>query len=320
MELNQHLIALTAGFLLDKLLGDPVWLPHPVIAYGKAVSWCDKSLNKGTHKVFNGAVTALSLILVSGLFFVFLLHYTYQINVFLGVGIESLFVFFGLAGKTLIKEGKAVFTKVEESLDAGRKQVARIVGRDTSQLNREQICAATLETMAENLSDGVIAPLFWYALGGVPAMMTYKMVNTLDSMIGYKNDKYLKFGRFAARVDDVANFIPARITALLMAIVNLSKRALVFILKYGRAHTSPNAGYPEAALAGILNVRFGGTHIYFGKEVKKPYIGEHQRPFTLKDINKTVRTNLLSEIVMTGIIIIMIYKGFCPFIHFINHH
>ncbi len=320
MELNPHFIALLAGFLLDKLLGDPAWLPHPIIVYGKAVAWFDRKLNRGNNKIIKGALAALILVIASGLFFLFLIYFTYKLNFYLGLGVEALFIFYGLAGMTLIKEGKAVFSKLEIGLDAGRKQVARIVGRDTSQLNREQVCAATLETMAENLSDGVIAPLFWYALGGVPAMMTYKMVNTLDSMIGYKSEKYLLFGRFAARLDDVLNFIPARLTAFFMALVNLNYRAFIFIFKYGRAHTSPNAGYPEAALAGILNVRFGGTHIYFGKEVKKPYIGEHQRPFTQKDINTTIKTNLLSELFMTGIIILLIYKGLCPVFNFINHH
>ena len=174
----------------------------------------------------------------------------------------------------------------KEGLEAGRKQLSRIVGRDTSQLNAQQIRIAVFETMSENLSDGVIAPLFFYAIGGVPAMMVYKMINTLDSMIGYRNDKYEQFGKFAARLDDVANFIPARITALLMVIVTVNYRGLQFVFKYGNRHKSPNSGYPESALAGILDCRFGGPNVYHGKWVDKPFIGENDRIIESGEIKK----------------------------------
>ena len=150
-----------------------------------------------------------------------------------------------------------VFEAVDRSLDEGRRQVGRIVGRDTSALSAQEVRTAALETLAENLSDGVIAPLFWYAVLGVPGMMAYKMVNTLDSMIGYRNERYRQFGCIAARIDDVANYIPARLTALLMIIVSGRLSLFRFVGKYGSRHASPNSGYPEAALAGILNCRFG---------------------------------------------------------------
>jgi adenosylcobinamide-phosphate synthase len=197
-----------------------------------------------------------------------------------------------VANKTLIKEGKAVFDVLEnQGLEAGRKQLSRIVGRDTSQLSAQQIRKAALETMAENLSDGVVAPVFWFALLGIPGMMAYKMTNTLDSMIGYKNERYLYFGRVAAYVDDVLNYIPARITALLMVLLSLSWRGLRYIVKFGRKHSSPNAGYPEAALAGILNVQFGGPNYYHGQYVDKPYIGEQERSLIFDDIKITSRVN-----------------------------
>ena len=184
-----------------------------------------------------------------------------------------------------------VFEAVDESLEKGRTQVGRIVGRDTSELSAQEIRTAALETLAENLSDGVVAPLFWCALFGVPGMLAYKMVNTLDSMIGYRNERYREFGCFAARLDDVANWIPARITALLMAVVapkmdsqgrkmKSFRELLRFVRRHGSQHLSPNSGYPEAALAGILNCRFGGPHNYFGEEVYKPYIGEIHKDFT----------------------------------------
>lgn len=306
-QITAHLLALVIGFLLDKLLGDPSWLPHPIVAFGKSISFFTDKLNHEKHRFLKGAFTAVFLIiLVFTLFFV-LLKYSYQLSMWCGIAIESLVVFFGLAGTTLIKEGKAVFVALGENLDAGRKQVSRIVGRDTTWLSAEEIKAATLETLAENLSDGVIAPLFWFALLGAPGMMAYKMVNTLDSMIGYKNEKYRWFGCTAARIDDVCNFIPARITALLIALCGWCKRSFSFIFKFGKAHSSPNAGYPEAALAGVLNVQFGGAHIYFGEWVSKPLIGENKRIFTTHDLQKTIQIIALSEALFVLSIILTHY-------------
>ena len=308
-----HIIALWTGFLLDKLLGDPMWLPHPIVAFGKSISFFTKWLNHGKKRVLKGAVTALFLI--SGTFIVFfiLLKLSFLISPVLGVALEALFVFFGLAGTTLIKEGRAVFRALDHSLEAARKQVGRIVGRDTDNLSATEIKAATLETLAENLSDGVIAPLFWFAVAGIPGMMAYKMVNTLDSMIGYKNEKYLLFGRVAARIDDLANFIPARITAFLMAICSGSTRAFRFIFKYGNAHSSPNAGYPEAALAGVLNATFGGAHLYFGEWVVKPTIGETKRDFTKNDLINTIKILRLTELVFV-ILVTLLFSALIVFI------
>lgn len=195
-----------------------------------------------------------------------------------------------------------VFEAVDRSLDEGRKQVARIVGRDTSALSAQEVRTAALETLAENLSDGVIAPLFWYAVLGVPGMMAYKMVNTLDSMIGYRNERYRQFGCIAARIDDVANYIPARLTALLMILVSRRFSLLRFVGKYGSRHASPNSGYPEAALAGILNCRFGGPHYYFGEEVWKPFIGNNERALTTEDMKKAVCVNRQAEVLMVVLV------------------
>jgi len=195
-----------------------------------------------------------------------------------------------------------VFEAVDRSLDEGRKQVARIVGRDTSALSAQEVRTAALETLAENLSDGVIAPLFWYAVLGVPGMMAYKMVNTLDSMIGYRNERYRQFGCIAARIDDVANYIPARLTALLMILVSGRFSLFRFVGKYGSRHASPNSGYPEAALAGILNCRFGGPHYYFGEEVWKPFIGNNERALTTEDMKKAVCVNRQAEVLMVVLV------------------
>ena len=186
----------------------------------------------------------------------------------------------------------------DASLEAGRKQVARIVGRDTSSLTDQEVRTAALETLAENLSDGVIAPLFWYFLLGVPGMLAYKMVNTLDSMIGYRNARYKDFGCWAARMDDVANYLPARLTSLLMILVSGRWSLLKFVAHYGQMHASPNSGYPEAALAGILNCRFGGPHDYFGETVYKPFIGDNPRPLDSRDMRVAIRVNRGAELLM----------------------
>ncbi len=295
--MGYHMAALWAGFLLDKLLGDPLWFPHPVVAFGKAIVFFDRKLNGGKYRLAKGVAVAVSLVAATSAFFFFLMFFAYRISPLFAVVIEAVFVFFGLAGTTLVKEGKAVFQMLGKGLEEGRKQVGRIVGRDTQSLSKNEIQAATLETLAENLSDGVIAPLFWFAVAGIPGMMAYKMVNTLDSMIGYKNDRYIHFGRFAARLDDVANFIPARLTAFLMALCSGSSRAFRFIFKYGKEHSSPNAGYPEAALAGALDVTFGGAHLYFGEWVPKPVIGETERDFNANDLKYTVKIVRRTEFV-----------------------
>ena len=341
------LLPLFAGWVLDCLLGDPSWLPHPVVGFGKMIDFGEHRLNKGRHRRLKGAVLAVGLILavffathllrrllhalpapiggVSGEMLLGGASGEMLLGEVSGVGLllfDTLVVFFCLAGTTLIREVRAVFEAVDRSLDEGRRQVARIVGRDTSELSAQEVRTAALETLAENLSDGVIAPLFWFALLGTPGMLAYKMVNTLDSMIGYRTERYRRFGTVAARIDDVANYIPARLTALLMILSSfllprssflaprssllappsslLAPRSslFTFVRHYGRNHASPNSGWPEAALAGILNCRFGGPHYYFGQLFPKPYIGDNDRPLTTDDMKLAVRVNRTAEVLM----------------------
>ena len=295
----EHLIVilpLVAAWLLDRLLGDPVWLPHPVVAFGRTISCGEHVWNKGRGRF--AKCMMMTLLLVSSTYLltrVLLQGASLYVSPWLKTGLETLLIFYCLAGTTLVREVREVFHALDRSLDEGRRQVARIVGRDTQALSAHEVRTAALETLAENLSDGVIAPLFWYALLGVPGMMMYKMINTLDSMIGYRNERYRRFGCFAARLDDVANYIPARLTALLMVIVSGRPGLLKFVLRYGGEHASPNSGYPEAALAGILNCRFGGPHDYFGQEVWKPYIGSNDRPLNTQDMQLAVRINRRAE-------------------------
>lgn len=304
--------SLLIGWLLDLLFGDPQKLPHPVVWFGKMIASCDHHYNKRTHRKLKGALSAITLILFVfafawmirkflGVFALFIFDGTheqvYQIPLLLYI-FDALAIFYCLAGTTLIREVREVFLALDRSLEEGRKQVARIVGRDTSELSAQEVRTAALETLAENLSDGVIAPLFWLAILGTPGMLAYKMVNTLDSMIGYKTDRYRDFGCWAAHIDDIANYIPARLTAFLMVLGTGRLGLLRFVWKNGRNHASPNSGYPESALAAILDCRFGGPHYYFGQLFDKPYIGTNDRPLTTEDMKTAIRINRTAEVLM----------------------
>ena len=217
------LLSLLIGWMLDLLVGDPQWLPHPVVGFGKMIAFGEHRLNRGLHRKLKGALMAITLIIA-----VFAVTWLVRqqlsivncqlsiINCQLSIIIDAIIVFYCLAGTTLIREVREVFLALDRSLEEGRRQVSRIVGRDTSELSAQEVRTAALETLAENLSDGVIAPLFWFAILGTPGMLTYKMINTLDSMIGYRTERYRDFGCWAAHIDDIANYIPARLTALLM--------------------------------------------------------------------------------------------------------
>ena len=291
-------IALLAAWLLDTIFGDPASLPHPVVGFGRLISAGEKRLNNGEERALKGGLMAAALTLGTYCATALILKLIPGAGIAwpLPVAAEIILIFFCLAGTTLIREVKGVFEALERSLEEGRRQVARIVGRDTSSLSEDEIRTAALETLAENLSDGVIAPVFWLVVLGVPGMMAYKMVNTLDSMIGYRNERYREFGRFAARLDDIANWIPARITALLMLVAARRTDLIGEVFRQGRNHLSPNSGYPEAALALILDCRFGGPHDYFGERVDKPYIGHNARKIVSEDADKAIRINRNAEI------------------------
>ncbi len=322
------LLPLLFGWLLDLAFGDPETLPHPVVWMGKWIAFGERNLNQGKHRMVKGAVFTVCSIIMVYLLTLYIMHIVLLANVFIAMPFSSLTnvwcmnvlyvifcsigVFYCLAGHTLRKEVRMVFEAVDRSVEDGRKQVARIVGRDTSELSAHECRTAALETLAENLSDGVVAPLFWYFLFGLPGMMAYKMINTFDSMIGYHTERYKDFGCWAARIDDAANYVPARLTALLMIIayklmcmcgyIKKAGRGFVellrFIACFGPKHASPNSGWPESALAGILDCRFGGPHNYFGEYFYKPYIGENERELTTSDMLLSNRITLVAEILM----------------------
>jgi len=301
------LATLVVGFLLDSILGDPTGMPHPIVGFGNLIGWLEKRLNKGSHRFIKGALSTVVLVAATFAITHYCLLLSEQISPVISFFLNSVIVFFCLSALTLRKEVAMVFEALHQSLYKGRKQVARIVGRDTQNLDEQQIRTAALETLSENLSDGVIAPLFWFALLGAPGMLSYKMINTLDSMIGYKNERYILFGKFAARLDDVANFIPARLTALLMLLVTAKPSKTRDVFANGSKHASPNSGYPETALATILGCRFGGPNYYFGKEVLKPYIGTTEKRLNDDDLEMSLMVNKRCELAMLILVSITLF-------------
>lgn len=316
------------GWTLDLMFGDPARLPHPVVAFGKWIAMLERRLNKGSRRRAKGAAVAVvSIALTFGIIKLLELILSPQPSFnpqLVAVLHSSLFIFhsslifFCLAGTTLRREVRMVFAVLDRSLDDGRRQVSRIVGRDTSALSAQEVRTAALETLAENLSDGVVAPLFWLCLLGVPGMMAYKMVNTLDSMIGYRNERYKDFGCWAAHIDDIANWLPARITAFAIVIAgwgySLLKRQrtslaklIKFVTSNGPRHASPNSGWPEAALAATLDCRFGGPHLYFGQMVEKPFIGSNPRALSTRDMTVSLRVCTAAEALCVAAAILILY-------------
>ncbi len=277
---------MVTAFLLDLAVGDPRWLPHPVVLMGKFVAWGERFLRSGKPRrdFLAGMVLSVALIALSAGVAWALIYSFFLLPPWL-----SFITTAALASTTLATGGLLDAIKLIEApllagnLAVAREKLADIVGRETSSLNEDKILRAGLESLAENTCDGTVAPLFYFFLGGVPLAIAYKAVNTLDSMIGYRTERYFYFGKFAARLDDVFNFIPARLTAFFMIVATpLVRRNATLALRVLRRdhanHLSPNAGYPEAVLAGAFGIRLGGPSIYFGKEVRKPDIGDDFTP------------------------------------------
>ncbi|MGN0183223.1 MAG: adenosylcobinamide-phosphate synthase CbiB [Candidatus Ornithomonoglobus sp.] len=297
---------LALGFILDMLIGDPQWLYHPIRLIGKLISVSEKSLRKrfsdtqegeraaGTVMViFVCAVTFLTAAAVSAA--------AYMINAYLYIAVEGIMSYFLLAAKSLKDESMKVYKALQKNdIEGARYAVSMIVGRDTSALNKNGIIKAAVETVAENTSDGVVAPLIFTAIGGAPLGFLYKAVNTMDSMVGYKNDKYINFGRAAARLDDFVNFLPSRASALLMIaasfILRLDYKSAAKVFSRDRLkHASPNSAQTEAVCAGALDVRLAGDAVYFGKVYKKDFIGDDIRPIENEDIARANRLMYLTS-------------------------
>ena len=292
------MIAFLTGFVLDLIIGDPYWIPHPIRLIGKMICETEKFLRKENdsekRELELGKWMAL-IVLVTTLFLVaMVLGGAFWIHPYLGVFVESIMTYQILATKCLKVESMKVYERLKANdLLGARKAVSMIVGRDTQALTEEGVAKAAIETVAENTSDGIIAPLIYMAIGGPVLGFVYKAINTMDSMIGYKNDKYLYFGRAAAKLDDVVNYIPSRISAYLMIIAAFlngkeysGKRAFFIYRRDKRKHASPNSAQTEAACAGALGIRLAGDASYFGKVVKKPFIGDAVRAVEYEDIKR----------------------------------
>ena len=327
-----HIFAFIAGFVLDLLIGDPHFIPHPVRLIGSLISFCDKRLNCDAGynisekkvnliKYKRGMLLAFTVIFATFAMSVIIIVAAYSINLYAGVIVEAVMTWQILATKCLRVESMRVYDALRtDGVDAGRRAVSMIVGRDTSVLDAAGVTRAAVETIAENTSDGVIAPMLYTAIGGPVLGFVYKAVNTMDSMLGYKNDKYMYFGRFAARLDDVVNFIPARISAYLMIAAAFiggrqfdGKNAYRIFKRDRFNHASPNSAQTESVCAGALRVQLAGDAVYFGKLVKKKYIGDGLREIEYEDIKRANRLmyitaflcELLSVAVMSLVLILL---------------
>lgn len=295
---------LPAAFLLDFLLGDPLWLPHPVRWMGRGIERFEPLFrDKIKHTVWAGLFFALCLIFTTWFFSVLILAMAQSLHPILGKLFEIILIYYAMAAFSLKKSAMDVYHAMKKSgVESARVYLSRIVGRDVERLDREGVSRATVETVGENLVDGVIAPLFWAAVGGAPLAMAYRMINTLDSMVGYKNEKYRDFGMASARIDDLANWFPARVSipviALAAFLIRLPwKQALETGWTQGRNHASPNSGYPEATFAGALGVCLGGPN-YYGRElVDKPWIGQDFGAAKDDDVKQACRLLVMSSLV-----------------------
>lgn len=300
MNGTAHLLALLLGFCLDLLLGDPQWAPHPVRAVGALISGLEGPLRLVFPKSPRGELAAGAMLVVVTLcvptgLTALVLWACGRVSPWLALAAETLLCYQLLAARSLREESMKVYRALKTGdLEAGRGAVAMIVGRDTACLDESGVVRAAVETVAENASDGVIAPLLFLVLGGAPLGMLYKAANTMDSMVGYKNDRYLYFGRTAARLDDALNFFPARIAGVLMclgaAVCGYDARGAWRVLRRDRRkHKSPNSAHTEAACAGALGVTLAGPAQYFGKRVEKPFIGDPLRDVEPLDILRANR-------------------------------
>ena len=292
--------AVLGGFVLDCLFGDPAWLPHPVVYMGKAISALEKRLRACLPKtpqgeLLGGAIVAFCLPVGTFLLTSLVCLGAARISPWLGLAVQMFWCGQALAAKGLVQESTNVYRELTKpDLPAARIAVSRIVGRDTQALTAEGVTKAAVETVAENASDGVIAPLLYMLLGGAPLALTYKAINTMDSMVGYKNTQYLYFGRAAAKLDDIANYLPSRIAALLWVAAaaltgNDAHSAWRIWRRDRRNHASPNSAQTESTCAGALNVQLAGPAYYFGEYYKKPTIGDAVRPIEPEDIRRADR-------------------------------
>lgn len=310
---EKKLINIVIAAFLDFLLGDPYNFPHPVRFMGSIISREEKFIRKFFHSEYSLQISGICISVINisiGYILPFLLLY-YTSGVLRNI-LSIYIIYTSISGKMLAYEANEIKKSLEVGVEPARERLKYIVGRDTDALNEEEIIAATVETVAENTSDGVIAPLFYIVLFGPAGGWMYKFVNTMDSMLGYKNDKYKDLGKASALIDDFFNYLPARITGFLMILSSFSrypwKKALGILFRDHKNHSSPNAGYPESAVSGLLGIQLGGGHYYFGKFVDKPTIGDKDRKLEVTDIQRVVEILYRTTIVAILLSIIIYNK------------
>jgi adenosylcobinamide-phosphate synthase len=288
-----HLLALALALMLDFWLGDPRWLPHPVRGMGALIAFLDRRLNKGAYRRAKGIVTVAAVTGTVYILSLLVVKISYSFSWIFGVVVEAILIFTAIATKSLQEAAWNVLLPLERGdMEQARRELSMIVGRDTENLNESEIVRACVETVAENTSDGITAPLFYAWIGGAPLALFYRAVNTCDSMLGYKNDAYRAFGWASARLDDVMNYIPARLTAAVMVFVHSGKRFRYcwrVLFRDARKHPSPNSGWPEAAMAALLGVQLGGTNTYHGIVSRRPTIGDPLVPLQTNHIRQAIR-------------------------------
>ena len=305
MKLMTAIMPIIIGFVIDSFIGDPYNLPHPIRLIGRLISKLEKFIRRRFRNLHAGGVfLALTVIFISAVVPFFILYFYYRLNIIFGILIEGIFCYYLIAPKCLRNESMKVYSAIKiKDTEKARKAVSMIVGRDTQCLDESGIIKAAVETVAENTSDGVTAPIMYMSLGGAVFGFIYKAVNTMDSMIGYKNDKYINLGRFAAKLDDAFNFIPSRLTAAVMIlsayILGMNgKNAFRIWKRDRRKHASPNSAQTEAVCAGALEIRLAGDAYYFGKLHKKEYIGDDIRPIENEDIRRANRLMYCTSIIV----------------------
>ncbi|MEK4439730.1 MULTISPECIES: adenosylcobinamide-phosphate synthase CbiB [unclassified Niallia] len=290
-----HLISITIAIILDKLIGDPPGWPHPVKGMGKLISYLDQRLNEGSNRQLKGLWMLMSVLVLTFLLSCFLVYISYQLHWWIGVIIEALLIATTIAQKSLKDAAIEVYEPLQANdLVLARRKLSYIVGRDTGQLEEKEIVRATVETVAENTSDGITAPLFWAFIGGAPFSLVYRAINTCDSMVGYKNDKYREFGYYAAKCDDIVNYLPSRITAMLLLLVSRSpfhpkKEAWKLLFQDAKKHPSPNSGWGEAVTAILLGIQLGGINYYRGQKSDRARMGTALQPLGTKHIIESTK-------------------------------
>ena len=314
-------IKIWIAYVLDLIFGDPQNVIHPVQVIGKIISTGEKILLRKKYKFLAGAV--LNIFTVSITYtLMYLISKSVKISVFFMI-IEIYLMYTIFSINSLAREGNRVYRILKEGdIEKARKDLSYLVSRDTEMMDEKMIIRSTMETISENTVDGIVAPMFYMFLGGMPLAMAYKAINTLDSMVGYKNEKYMDFGKFSAKVDDAVNFIPARITGILIVLASMIlgydyKNSLKIFIRDRKNHSSPNSAHSEASVAGALGVQFGGKVSYFGKEINKPTIGDKIKDFELEDIRKNIRIMYVTSF-LSLVIFSLIFTGAYFFIKILN--